>query len=295
MSIRITWENPNTIFEEIRLYRTDAPIDINSIPVTPLTTMATGTTYLDTTAKQDTYYYYTTVIIANGEPVVTPSQLAYQLVNSGPGPTELLCGNMKRGFFGICTATELFTQQELADIIGIGGVGGGVTGTNTWLKFIYEGKILFFPTRPCRASISWNTCYYSGLIYGTDDTGPSVGQTPLTNQLKIVSKGNNDFIVRAPRVNKYGSDFTVPSGWTAVNGEYSLIPATIGVSIKSGWDNAILANVPNYFTSITEPWCQETTIAATVATPRNGSIWSSNARAAVAANNVYMPVLELVR
>ena len=198
MSIRINWVNPNPVFDEIRIYRTAAPFDENTIPTTPIATVTSGLTWLDTTALQNVPYYYTTAIVVNGEVILSPAQYAINMPYTGPGPQELLCGDWSRGLFGLVSHAELFTNEELRTLCLVGTANTANLG---WLKFVRNGKILFFPLTHVATNVGWNTMYARGLVFGTDDTGVGPhGLTPV-NQRKVLTKGSDNFIIRLPRIN----------------------------------------------------------------------------------------------
>lgn len=292
MSIRVNWTNPNTIFNEIRLYRTAVPVDYTNIPETPLVTLTTETTYLDTTAKQETYYYYTVAVIKDGEVVLAPSQLAYQLVDAGPGPTELVCGDMKRGYFGIVAAALLFTTLEIATLLGLAAI-GGAGGEGNWCKYILDGRIIYYPQADIRRTVSWNQIYSLGLVFGIDGTGPGDLGVPAVNQLRIVSKGNNDFIVRLPRSATYGSPYTIPANWVGGSEAQLVMSATYtGGSNPTGWLGPTLAALRP--TTTLDCWCQEYT-GPTAASPRGMISFNTGTRATHNTQYVFRPILELVK
>ena len=201
MSIRINWANPSTAFDSVRIYRTAAPFDYGNIPASPLATLSAGeTTYLDTTTAQKVYYYYTVAVVKGAEVVLSPPKLAIHMPYTGPGPQSLLCGDWNRGFFGVLTAAELYTNLELAAATGMGAVQQAVE--NTWLKFVYKGKILFMPFVAVSLNTGWNSLYARGLVFGTDDTGVGPhGLTPV-NQRKVITKNGHSYVVRLPRLNE---------------------------------------------------------------------------------------------
>lgn len=210
MSTRINWTNPNAAFTEIRIYRTDAPFDESNVPATPIAVLTEGTTWLDTTTLQNVYYYYTIGVVVGGELILSPVKKTIHMPYTGPGPQELQCGDMSRGFFGPVNTNELFTPTELCSLAGVGSPNPSVL----WVKFIRNGKILFMNLYPMTSSknISWNATYTLGLMYGMDSVGPATGHgNAPTNQRKVVTKGEHSFLVRSLR----GTD----------NPDYSVSPA----------------------------------------------------------------------
>lgn len=201
MSIRINWVNPNVDFDEVRIYRTTVPLDYGNIPTSPLITLTTGETYLDTSALAETYYYYTIAVVTNGEVVLNPSTLAYQLLNSGPGPQTLQCGDWLHGYFGVVPPAELASAAELAKLA----QASPQTRVFTWCKFIVKGKILFVPTDWLSEYTTWNTLYNNGLVFGINGPGPTPSDLTATNQYKVFAKGDDEFIVRLPRLQEEGN------------------------------------------------------------------------------------------
>lgn len=88
----------------------------------------------------------------------------------GPGPQEIVVGDEEVGFYGDVDSDELFDGEALASMIGLSE--GDPTDSNIqWLKFSFNSKILYIPSRDLRTSVSWEAIYNSGAVYGTNDTG----------------------------------------------------------------------------------------------------------------------------
>lgn len=200
MSIRITWVNPNTVYDTINVYRTTMPIDYTNKPASPSAVVPTGNTYLDETAQQDTYYYYTVGVVRGTDEILNFSTLTYQLTYSGPGPATLQCGDLKLGYFGPCDPAVMPSSQEFAQLYGFSAL--STTGL-VWHKYIFNGKILFYPNISLAAITNgYSALYAKGLVYGVDGPGPAglvAAGYPAVNQLTTYSSGNDDFIVRLPK------------------------------------------------------------------------------------------------
>lgn len=199
MSTRINWTNPNATFSEIRIYRTDAPFDAANIPASPIVTLTEGTTWLDTTTLQNVYYYYTIGIVVNGDLLLSPPKKTIHMPYTGPGPQELQCGDWTRGYFGVVNPNDLFTTTELCAMCSVSSPNATAA---IWAKFIRNGKILFINLHPTNGAktVSWNTLYNLGLMYGTDDFGPPTGHGLASqNQRKVVTRGEHSFVVRQMR------------------------------------------------------------------------------------------------
>lgn len=85
-----------------------------------------------------------------------------------PGNLKLIAGDMNAGFFGEVPASELFTASQIASAVGIT-QGTAQHENEPWLKFAYEGKILFRPRKAIRHSISWNAINTAKCVYGDSD------------------------------------------------------------------------------------------------------------------------------
>lgn len=288
MSIRINWKNPSQPFDEIQIFRTNAPFTYGAIPADPIVTLTTETTWLDTTALQDTIYYYTIVTKVGDELILTPSQLAVHVPYTGPGSQEILCGDMIRGFFGLVAQTDLFTNLEL--IAAVGGIFANNAVTQTWAKFAYKGKILFIPLMAVSGNASWQVCYDYGLAYGMDNNGPANGNTrPPKNQKKVVSKNEHDFMLRLPRANN-------SENWSGAfpnqtEGEwYGLIRCLFNAG-------EALSDQPvaTYFTNNSNTLMAELNGAGICPTGYVSSNQFSNSQVTIAATgHMWRPVLELI-
>ena len=209
MSITIKWVNPNTTFDEVQVFRSDTKLAAGAIPTNKIATITDSgiLQYEDTTALQNKYYWYVIAVKKGTEVVYAPQSVAINMPYTGPGPSTLQSGTWERGFFGIMQAADLVLTQEIQAITG--GTANATQGE--WGKFILKGKILFAPLRHV-LTISWNALYSAGCMYGVAGNGPATGHG-LTgvDQLKILSKGEHDFIIRTPRC-QTSADYVYNSG-----------------------------------------------------------------------------------
>lgn len=112
----------------------------------------------------------------------------------GPGPQELIAGDMSAGYFGEVSAGEFYSGDRLAFELGV--TEGVLQNSNAgWLKFARKGKVLFVAKQSFMHSVSWDHLYARGIVYGTNDNGKSPRGTPV-NQYTTVEHGGNRFIVR---------------------------------------------------------------------------------------------------
>lgn len=112
----------------------------------------------------------------------------------GPGPQELIAGDMNAGYFGVVSAAEFYSGTRLAFELGV--TEGTLQNSNAgWLKFARHGKVLFVAKQSFMHTVSWDHLYARGIVYGTNDNGKSPRGTP-TNQYTTVEHGGNRFVVR---------------------------------------------------------------------------------------------------
>jgi hypothetical protein len=117
------------------------------------------------------------------------------LLDSGPGPQQLLFGDQNLGFFGEVAASDVLTSTALATQISDLAAYSQINAGDPWLKFVYNGKYLFIAKRPLFNTLTWNKLYAAGLVYGTDDAGTFNNGAP-TNQIRLASTGPYRFKIR---------------------------------------------------------------------------------------------------
>ena len=112
----------------------------------------------------------------------------------GPGPQELVAGDMNAGYFGEVPASELYSGDRLAFELAV--TEGVLQNSDAgWLKFARDGKVLFIAKQTFMHSVTWDHLYARGIVYGTDDDGKAPRGTPV-NQRTVVEHGGNKFVVR---------------------------------------------------------------------------------------------------
>lgn len=87
-------------------------------------------------------------------------------IPTGPGPIDLVHGDTYLGFYGTLPPSELFTAEQLSTKLGIENVGSLINTDFVWLKFSYNERTLFIPSKPLRYGMSWLDLYRNGLVYG---------------------------------------------------------------------------------------------------------------------------------
>lgn len=133
---------------------------------------------------------------------------------------------------------------------------------------------------------SWNDLYHAGLVYGTDDNGPSFvkGVTP-TNQYKTVTKNGDQFIVRL--IN--GSPRNPSPTWGLVSNTYEVfdlngcewsdLMCRVAAAIPfrqegPNWEDNLWSDLGLGY-NLSPVWCQEV-LNDTQALTRNAFNYNSN-------------------
>lgn len=212
-----------------------------------------------------------------------------------PGATNLIAGTMEAGYFGTVTSEDFITGDALASAIGLT-AGTSQNSMTDWLKFAYEGNILFVPKKPIRNNLSWNDINAADAVTGT----------------KIITVQGVTFKVRL-----FKGAVTNPATGTDYGAKYSewnrlMLPIHAQASDKSwAYPNYVESDVPNWGVGFTDvdlithssygmgsySWCQEVYDSYyRVVRGLNGVSFISIASSTNVANGFgWRPVLELVK
>ncbi len=193
--ITLNWKNRSPSAEGTRIFRAPAPFDATSLPE-PLATVGPGIErYDDAAVTYGERYYYRTQVF-NGENTALSSQLeAWALARTGPGPQQLIDGDLEVGYFGEVASVDLINTASLASRFNI--TGSVSSADPQWMKFAYKGKILFIPTISILYGLSWKSLYDAGLVYGTDDFGDhNLPGLVGVNQRRVITINGENFLVR---------------------------------------------------------------------------------------------------
>lgn len=155
----------------------------------------------------------------------------------GPGPADLVAGDMWSGYFGEVSHEQLFAGDELATELGVdeGELQNSEAG---WFKFAWRGQVIYIAKQNFMHSVSWDHLYSRGIVYGTDDNGLYPRGNP-TNQHTEVSKDGFGFICQLMT----GAQ-TDPIDTSERNEEYS---STLGLGAGSMWNELmyrVAADIP---------------------------------------------------
>jgi len=163
-----------------------------------------------------------------------------------PGPKVLVAGDRDRGFygfvqpreFGLLLDNEVSKQQfngvNLALAIGLA-QGTAQFSDTAWMKFSWDGEIIFVPVKAIRRTVSWDRIYNQGAVYGDG----SIGVTPPTGRTGrrlSVDGGGNAFVIEEIESHfRHASSTTAKAGDTLVargfdneenNGEFEVLSVT---------------------------------------------------------------------
>ena len=222
------------------------------------------------------------------------------------GSKFLVGGDMQAGYFGIVPASELITGDALATLVGIS-AGTSQFSNEGWLKFAYEGKILFVAKKTIRHSISWDHINAANCARGAVAQKTVKGHT-----FKIrLMKGSNaigdstipDYGTASSGALNHGSEWNklmLPIHANAAPGKSWAYPGNVGTSDTAYWGvdftNADLQTHSDHGNG-SYSWCQETAYQTTRRLRRGYdgvSHSNSNTSSAAATYHGWRPVLELV-
>lgn len=294
MSITLKWTNP-PVLDEVQIFRSDTPLAAGAIPVdSPIATITDKSqSYTDEATVQNKYYYYTLAFKTAGELVYAPQSVAINMPYTGPGPQTIQTGTWERGIFGFVPVSDMITNQELQAFLG----GGTAFATNGgWLKLIWKGKIMFWPLYRVCTSVSWNMIYLAGCMYGVTGNGPATGHglTP-TDQGRVISKGEHDFLLRLPRVSSTadfswgGNNRDLDSEWhNMICACFNQNGAAPALDIADYLPSAYFDATNTIFMEFSGANCMSLASAAPI------NVAASPSVARTAATALWRPILELV-
>lgn len=241
MGIKLDWNNPNAaLTKEIKVYRSLSKITDLGLATLIATLSAAATTYTDTEAPLNTVAHYQLVFVGLDDQLYPCGSRPYGnfLNGTGPGAQDLMCGTWECGYFGTVPVGQIYTPDELRTALNtasISGVTAGVTNAQMtlWHKFVWEGKIVFYPQGYLIGGIRWSTIYNKGWMHGIDGPGPR----PITSnvpaaidQKVLLTKSGFTYRVRTPK----GLNKPVDQVWTGANNDEYLA--------GSEWDSLLSAS-----------------------------------------------------
>ncbi|QXO09595.1 hypothetical protein pEaSNUABM11_00171 [Erwinia phage pEa_SNUABM_11] len=226
MTIRVSWPSQaDKALTSIEIYRKvghSATIDVNN-PGTPIATVAgTATQYVEDVANltEKTVYTYWVAAVKGTERLFSAPIVQGFYLDTGPGPQKLLMGDWYAGYFGFVSTTDFASRDDII------GASGGLTaaqiamfnasGFTGWYKFVFKGRILFFPNKATGYNTIHQT-YNAGLVYGVDGNGSIVPTSGVaTAQNAMFTKNGYRYRVRLP----YYTDYDKTNGTDYDSGEW---------------------------------------------------------------------------
>lgn len=193
-SIKLAWSNPNAINTITNIYRSINPIDRANLGA-PYKVLSNGeVSFTDTNVVYGQEYNYAFESVNGADRVVSRVFKFSTLPYTGPGPQELLLGDVEYGYYGKLTPIEFIAADALIAKLGIA-ASPNSNQNLVWHKYSYKGKILYVPETSISNTVAWNTIYAAGCMYGVEGEGPLGGGVP---QNATVTFDNNSFKVRSP-------------------------------------------------------------------------------------------------
>lgn len=122
---------------------------------------------------------------------------------SGPGSKVVKKGSRLEGYFGTVEESDFVSSAELITQIGLFDTIPTVSPF-TWIKFIYDNKVLFIPNRsPIEDNKTWEYFYTKGLVFGRnvligEELLNELGISEEIDQTKMYLIGDHYFYVRFP-------------------------------------------------------------------------------------------------
>lgn len=198
MRVKLKWVNRNNRPVSTKIYRTETIVSNDQLGSPLVTLDGSILEWIDTTVVYGKTYYYVFGVVGGPSELYSTPLRVDAVYATGPGPSKLTLGDQELGWFGSVSAQEFMTVPELQILAGY----PQVLVPNQlapWDKWYRNGKILFIPRQSCGTGWAWQALYLNGLVFGTDDAGPwRPAGIAATNQMKIITKGFNRFIVRLP-------------------------------------------------------------------------------------------------
>lgn len=199
MALRITWENKNIRPVEVEIYRSPTPIDRSALPA-PIKVVTDGSTsYVDAGAELGNTYYYVIAVKEGASRVFSSQRMVKVEVNRGAGPSKLIWGDERYGYYGMLTTPEFLGYGDIYAAALAPALPATPTSCN-WHKFIRHNKIIYVPDRRL-GQIRWNDLYAAGMVFGVDGPGPAnmIGGLTPTNQKQLIFFQGSNYFARLMR------------------------------------------------------------------------------------------------
>lgn len=204
MPIKLDWIDHNISADSRNVYRSTSKIDVGNLGAPLATLPGNALTYTDNTVQRGVTYYYVVTSVQGTDEAPSAQYVMAYIPYTGPGPQTLVRGTWELGYFGRVPVEDILTHAEIVAACGMTvaeATPNTATG-NYWHKVVYKGKILFFPNLMIASTVSFQTLYQKGLVYGLEPSAnwPAPIKTLLGTiaQGKIITSGQHRFAVRLP-------------------------------------------------------------------------------------------------
>lgn len=195
--LNLTHSPLNATVQNYQIYRNSELID---------TIEGTVESYKDETAQLNTYYVYRVdSVLEDGQTIPGSEQSFVDMLNTGPGPQDIICGDWTFGYFGTVPEEEVLTRSEFHAEVNVTEMIFVGSGIMKYLKYAIRGKVIFIPDTPFyrgNGSTTINNVfqglYNKGILWNTDETTVSsrpnsISVSKPVNQNRRFSKGAYEY------------------------------------------------------------------------------------------------------
>lgn len=213
---------------------------------------------------------------------------------------DLAAGTYEYGFGGEVPASELWTGDELATLLGVTG-GTAQHSNEPYLKWFVDGKVILKSKKPIRHSVTWTYLNAKGVIYGNKIIEDKYGNQYKVRLMKgaLTDPSQNSASDRGAKYSEWNK-LMLPIHEQAANKNWKY-PAYVEPEIPSDWninytDKDLVTGSSGGYGYY--HWCQETPAADPSDRVIRGYNGVSNASWNLASNTTlaygWSPVLELI-
>lgn len=189
-----------------------------------------------------TYRYWVAAVKGTERLIGNPITQGFFL-DTGPGPQTLKKGDWGCGYFGTVSKDEFFNSPELRLLLPSTQNIFFTYDPPLWHKFIFRGRIVFYPSTVHQVGYSYVVAYSRGMVYGTDDNGLLVpnGQPAVKQDCKV-SKDGRTYRIRFPWCLPYD---TAAGGGDFNNGEWRNTMGRLFTQSNNSWSLLGLPTLDN--------------------------------------------------
>lgn len=165
MSVKLFFDNLNTLPVTVNVYRSEQPLDRGNLTA-PIATLTGGEkVFEDLTVEYGKTYYYVFETVYKNARVSTVNQKVEARSRMGHGPNQLTLGNYRLGYFGSIPSAEFITGSKLCRLVNLTS-GALLNDALIWHKFVRNNKIYLLPQGAVRRTVNLSQLDAVGLIDG---------------------------------------------------------------------------------------------------------------------------------